>query len=885
MRVQRYTIFCKAQSQRALKTEKFISNIFYIHKKFKTNSLLLQLNYTFYPLDIEDKSLAIMSKQEESIKNKKSAEGNSKKKQTKKIPYQYKPDDIDLKAWQVLLRKQVAQEENLVIHCIDEKKVPGEYQVKNPKTNQEYKVVYRGAQSPWNYCSCLDFKTSCLGTCKHLEALKLWLARSRHHVHREIPSYTSVYLDYTTERKVRIRIGGDNKEAFTKLASSFFDNQFILEESSFENFDAFLKKARKIDDTFRCYRDALQFVIEHREHKKRIRWIDALTKDDFKDLLQTNLYPYQEEGVRFAAKAGRTIIADEMGLGKTIQAIGTAELLRKKGLVNSTLIICPTSLKYQWEREIEQFTKQQVHVIEGNHLKRKEQYNVPEPYKIISYNAVCNDIKIFGCLETDMVIIDEVQRLKNWDTQIAKAARKINSQYVVVLSGTPLENRLEELFSVMELVDQFCLGPYYQFRDRYIISDNKGATIGYRNLNEIGQRLKPYLIRRRKQTVKLQLPVRQDKNLMVPMTKEQMAIHNEAKTHVSRLLQKWEKMHFLSETDRNKIILLLQQMRMVCDSTYILDQKTRFDTKIDEAMNIISNTIESGEEKIVVFSQWERMTRLVAQEMDHTGIRYEYLHGGIPSKTRKDLVNNFTDLPDCRVFLSTDAGSTGLNLQAASVIINMDLPWNPATLEQRIARIYRIGQTRNIQVINLISMLTFEEDMLGKLKFKSSMFEGVLDGGEDTIFTQDTKFQKIMEDLNETINKPRENRTKYEVPPINKDEEESKISKNTGNSHYDFDPLFEEQADNSPTVNANEEHDLLPHQNQIPQSDKLIEQGITFFTGLAETLKSPTATQVLVNQILENDPETGETNIKIPVPNKETVVQMLGLISKILSSK
>lgn len=824
-----------------------------------------------------------MSKQKEYMKNKKAEKGSPKKKQAKKVPYQYKPENIDLRTWQVMLRKQVAQEERLVIQCIDEKKAPGEYQVTNPKTNQEYKVVYRGALSPWNYCSCLDFKTSRLGTCKHLEALKPWLSR-KHHVHREIPSYTSVYLDYTAERKVRIRIGGDNEKAFTKLASSFFDDKFVLKENSFKNFDTFLKKARKIDNTFRCYRDALQFVIEHRERKERIRWIDALTKDDFKDLLHARLYPYQEEGIRFAAKAGRAIIADEMGLGKTIQAIGTAKLLRKKGLVNSTLIICPTSLKYQWKREIERFTGQQVHVIEGNHLKRKEQYNTSEPYKIISYNAVCNDIKALGYLETDMVIIDEVQRLKNWDTQIAKAARKINSQYAVVLSGTPLENRLEELYSVMELVNQFCLGPYYQFRNRYIITDSKGATIGYQNLNEIGQRLKPYLIRRRKKEVKLQLPIRQDKNLMVPMTKEQMAIHDEANAHVSRLLQKWEKMHFLSEADRNRLLLLLQQMRMVCDSTYILDQKTRFDTKIEEVMNIICNTIESGEEKIVIFSQWERMTRLIAQEMDQKGIRYEYLHGGIPSKARKDLVNNFTDLPDSRIFLSTDAGSTGLNLQAASIIINMDLPWNPATLEQRIARIYRIGQKRNIQVINLISMLTFEESMLGKLKFKSSLFEGVLDGGEDAIFTKDNKFQKIMEELSETIKEPAENETKDEVPPINKDEEESKVTKDT-NTHYDFDPLFEQQPDDSPSAKAKEEHDLLPHQDHTVQPDKLIEQGLSFFTGLAETLKSPSATQRLVNQIVENNPETGETNIKIPVPNKETVVQMLGLIGKILSKK
>ena len=143
-----------------------------------------------------------------------------------------------------------------------------------------------------------------------------------------------------------------------------------------------------------------------------------------------------------------------------------------------------------------------------------------------------------GGLETDLVVIDEVQRLKNWNTQIARAARKIHSSYAVILSGTPLENRLEELFSVVEFVDQFLLGPYYLFRDRYIITDDKGATIGYRNLNEIGRRLQGVLIRRKKKDVHLQMPERQDKNLMVPMTKEQRDIHDEAKASVSRILKK-----------------------------------------------------------------------------------------------------------------------------------------------------------------------------------------------------------------------------------------------------------------------------------------------------------------------------------------------------------
>ena len=150
-----------------------------------------------------------------------------------------------------------------------------------------------------------------------------------------------------------------------------------------------------------------------------------------------------------------------MGLGKTIQAIGTAELLRKEGLIGSVLILCPTSLKYQWRSEIKKFTDAEVFVIEGNHLKRKDAYNRPEPYKIISYNSAANDIKILGSLQTDMLIMDEVQRLKNWNTQISRAARKIESDYSVILSGTPLENKLDELYSIVEFVDNFRLAPYY----------------------------------------------------------------------------------------------------------------------------------------------------------------------------------------------------------------------------------------------------------------------------------------------------------------------------------------------------------------------------------------------------------------------------------------
>ena len=834
------------------------------------------------------------SKKAESSSKKAEASGKKTKasnKKTKHIPYQYKPEGLDLKTWQQLLRKQAAQESDFMISSVDEENAPGEYHVTNPLKHETYKVVYRGAKSPWNYCSCMDFKTSQLGTCKHLEAVKMWVGHKGHYVHREIPPYTSVYIDYSEGRKVRIRIGNDHKREFEKLVKEYFTNGELNANGTL-HFEQFLASAKKIDDTFRCYNDALEYVLEKREHHERSLWVDGLKDEVFSQLLQTRLYDYQKEGIRFAAKAGRAIIADEMGLGKTVQAIGTAQLLKSKGLVDSVLIICPTSLKYQWKREIERFTGEKVRVIEGIQLKRRDQYFEDEPYKIVSYNAVTNDIKTWGHLRTDMLIIDEVQRLKNWDTQIARAARKIDSHYAVILSGTPLENKLEELYSVVELVDQFLLGPFYLFRDRYIVKDDKGATIGYRNLNELGERLKAVLVRRRKRDVRLQLPKRQDKNLMMPMTKEQMAVHDEAKWSVGRLIQKWDRMHFLSETDRRRLMMYLQQMRCVCDSTYILDQKTRYDTKVDETVNIIRNVIEGGDEKVVVFSQWERMTRIIAQELEKHDIRFEYLHGSVPSKARKDLVNNFTDLPESRVFLSTDAGSTGLNLQAASVIINVDLPWNPAVLEQRVARIYRIGQERNIEVINLVAANTFEESMLAKLKFKTSMFEGVLDGGEDSIFASNNKFSKIMDDLKETMEtplssgeEPVEDSEKEKSSTVSADTENTDTRQKESPSEKEDDKNVQSASQPSSDKIAAKDHSTADAAQRKARAKKLISDGVSFLSGLASALKTEESTRELVDSLVEKNKDTGETSLKIPVPDKDTVVQVLGLLGKLFQGK
>lgn len=821
-------------------------------------------------------------------RTKKTKSKTTKKDNNPKVPFTYRPDGMKLDDWQIALRKQAAQKAIFEIMPMVSKQIFGDFTVTNPQTQYTYKVAFRGMDSDWNYCSCPDFKTNRLGTCKHLEAVRLFLQNKRKRFPAElVPPYTSVYLSYKGERTVRIRVGQDNQPAFRQLAARYFTPEGILLEESYDQFSDFLKQATQIDAGFRCYSDALEYIIAVREQHRRNRIIDEkYPNGKLPDLLNATLYPYQEQGILFAAKAGRCIIADEMGLGKTIQAIGVAEIMQRDFGISSTLILCPTSLKYQWKREIEKFTGKTALVIEGNHLKRRNQYQDDTFYKIVSYQSAANDIKILKTLRADLIIMDEAQRLKNWNTQIAQAAKRMQSDYMLILSGTPLENKLEELYSIAQHIDPYALGPYYQFMDNYRVQSDYGKTIGYKNLNEAGALLKNILIRRRKRDVNIQLPARIDKILFVPMTNEQKGMHEDFKFSLAQLVNKWKRMRFLSESDRKRLLLFMSQMRMVCDSTYILDQKTRFDTKIDELMNVLTEVFESDDEKVVVFSQWERMTRLVAAELDSMGIQYEYLHGGVPSEQRKKLIDNFTDNPESRVFLSTDAGSTGLNLQAASLIINLDLPWNPAVLEQRIARIHRMGQKNNIQVINMVSIGTIEENMLTTLNFKSSMFEGVLDDGADTVFLEESKFNKLMHTVEEITQSMSD--TETETTIVETEVPEQKTAPNDIiQTEIPFDDIEDEPAQTEgleKSATTKQTPDIADNYPVAePSPNEIIAQGISFFTSFAQTLSSPEKTKAFVESIVEEDRETGKTSLRVSVPDKDTVVNVLSAFGKLLN--
>ena len=458
--------------------------------------------------------------------------------------------------------------------------------------------------------------------------------------------------------------------------------------------------------------------------------------------------------------------------------------------------------------------------------------------------------------------------MKNWNTIAARALKRIDSPYAVVLTGTPLENKLEELISIVQFVDQHRLGPTWKLLHEHQVKDEGGRVTGYTGLEKIGQTLAPVMIRRRKSEVLRQLPSRTDQNLLVPMTEMQMRYHQENADVVAKIVQRWRKTRFLSDKDQRRLTCALQNMRMACNSTYLLDQETDHGVKADELAALFDDLFAEPEAKAVVFSQWTRTHDIVIRRLEARGLGYVSFHGGVPSEKRPALVERFRHDPACRVFLSTDAGSTGLNLQHASTLVNMDLPWNPAILEQRIARIHRMGQVRPVQVINFVAKGTIEEGMLSVLAFKRSLSAGILDGGSSEISLGGSRLNRFMKDVENVTGGMGEGEA---VTPA---EEVRNIA----------------AADAEPGEGANADAGIRAGEIAVARADgseassrdtgpdpwqALAQVGAQFVAALA-AVNNPDAT---AHPWIERDPATGARSLRIPLPPPETARHLANALS------
>lgn len=641
--------------------------------------------------------------------------------------------DEDLVAQAIAERRQRATEEKMRLSSLNPDQLWTDYVITNKQSGKSYRLALRGWQPGESYCSCPDFRKNTLGTCKHiLYALERGRAKFSKKV-QDTPAVIEeicVFLKYGKRIELRLLLPPHLEEPAKSLLTP-------LHDSAVKDLQELLRCITKVEragQSVIIYPDAEEYI-QQQLYRQRMAEIIAEIRNNPAEhplrtsLLKTELRPYQLDGIAFAAGAGRAILADDMGLGKTIQGIGTAELLSKHNNISKVLVVCPASLKSQWRIEIKRFSQRSCQVVLGSAQERPAQYAEDSFFTICNYEQVLRDILAIEQVPWDLIILDEGQRIKNWEAKTSRIIKGLKSPFALVLSGTPLENRLDELFSVVEFVDDRRLGPAFRFFNRHRVVDEKGKLLGYKNLEQLRQQLKPIMLRRTRNKVVKELPPRTTEVIRITPTDEQSVMQQGHRQIVQAVLSK----KYLTEMDLLRLQKALLMCRMCADSTFLVDKEPPgYSSKLEELGHLLNQLKEEEGRKIVLFSEWTTMLNLIEPMLAERKMNYVRLDGSVPQKKRQELIHRFQNDAECMLFITTNAGATGLNLQAANTVINVDLPWNPAVLEQRIARAHRMGQKQPVQVFLLVTTDTLEENLLATLSAKQELSLAVLDPDADT---------------------------------------------------------------------------------------------------------------------------------------------------------
>lgn len=637
------------------------------------------------------------------------------------------------------IRKMRAATAKMSVRFLGEKSIApfGDYEVASEegRLKKTYRVEFRALDGYINSCSCPDFQKNGLGTCKHIERVIMRAQRELNGASRS--PFGEVFVARNPVGVAFVR-GDAMPDGAAESVSRHFTPQGRIKINSPLAIEALLTTCerlnRKIPGVVRVSADVRALAREMRERESLAAAVGAFasrmaSSDGKWPFLKTPLYPYQVEGALHLATHGRAILADEMGLGKTVQAIAAALLMRDVEDVKRVLVVAPTSLKGEWTDQIALFSDAPTELLMGDRRERLSRYAATGAFFLVTnYEQILRDWEDVNTrFKPDLVILDEAQRIKNWNTKTARTLKRLASRFAFVLTGTPLENRIDEFYSIAEFVDPSLFGSLFRFNRTYYKFDERGKSAGMQNLDDLHDKATSIMLRRRKDMVEDELPGRTDKNYFVGLTDEQAARYAEFEMKVTRLCAQ-AKQRPLTKEELDRLQIYLASMRMLCDSCYILDQKIRESPKADEAIKVLEDVFASDpERKVVVFSEWVKMLELVEERLEEAGIGFAVHTGSVRQDRRRAELKHFRTDPDCRVLLSSESGGVGLNLQSASVVMNLDLPWNPAKLEQRIARAWRKRQTRDVLVVNLVAEGTIEHKMLSTLKFKQGLADLVLD--------------------------------------------------------------------------------------------------------------------------------------------------------------
>ena len=464
--------------------------------------------------------------------------------------------------------------------------------------------------------------------------------------------------------------------------------------------------------------------------------------------LAGTLRPYQAEGFRWLSRLASLgfggILADEMGLGKTLQMIALVKSLRDSGqLGGSVLVVCPASLVFNWADEFARFAPDvPVVPLEGSRVQREmlvERAEGESRVIVASYDRVRIDGPQLARAEWGMVVLDEAQYIKNHATKTTRAVKRLAAPLRFALTGTPVENRLSELWSIFDFLMPGFLGSYERFRERYelgIIGEDGEAAARLRALIE------PFVLRRRKAEVLIDLPAKFENIRYVPLSREQRRLYDGAEQRLREDLNAQKRQNasranrrgHIPDAEKSAVEVLAELTRLrqiALDPALVFENYKGGAEKLGAIMELVDEAMEAGR-KVLIFSQFTSYLDVLSAELDRRGIGHFAITGATPKRERVRLVNEFNGNETPVFLVSLKAGGTGLNLTGASVVVHADPWWNAAATDQATDRAHRIGQSREVDVYKVVAKGTIEERIVALQQAKRDLADSVIaaTGGE-----------------------------------------------------------------------------------------------------------------------------------------------------------
>ncbi len=485
-------------------------------------------------------------------------------------------------------------------------------------------------------------------------------------------------------------------------------------------------------------RDENELVLKLEEKYENLKEFNKIKEIDLPEQLQGTLRPYQVSGYHWLNYLSEVkwggILADDMGLGKTVQALTYMQHFKNVHGKLQAMVVCPTTLIYNWENEIKKFTPKLTYYIHhGAARSRDKEKFASHDVIITTYGTLRSDIKLLVTLELDYLLLDESQAIKNPLSKVTRAASLLNAKHRLCMSGTPLQNNTFDIFAQMNFLNPGMLGSMEFFRQEFAIPIDKfGEQDRKEHLKKI---LYPFILRRTKEQVAKDLPDKTETILYCEMEDEQRSIYDAYRNdYRNQILGTIE----TQGIHKSQLTILqgLMKLRQICDSPAILNETEKFENhsiKLDELSREIVENI--GNHKALVFSQFLGMLALIREKLDQLGVKYEYFDGSTSAPDREKAIQSFQNDESKRVFLiSLKAGGVGLNLTAADYVYIVDPWWNPAVEQQAIDRTHRIGQDKNIFAYRMICVDTIEDKIIQLQEKKRALARDLI--ADDTTFVK-----------------------------------------------------------------------------------------------------------------------------------------------------